>query len=42
MQIKNNTVWIVGASGGIGEHVAYGCAKKGAMLVLSARREGEL
>jgi short-subunit dehydrogenase len=42
MQIKDKTVWIVGASGGIGEHVAYGCAKRGARLLLSARNEDAL
>ncbi len=42
LPIKNKTVWITGASSGIGEALAYQFAKKGAKLVLSARRESEL
>ena len=40
--IKNKTVWITGASSGIGEALAYQFANEGAKLVLSARRESEL
>ncbi|MBL4836678.1 MAG: SDR family oxidoreductase [Kordiimonadaceae bacterium] len=39
---KNKTVWITGASSGIGEHVAYEMASTGANLILSARRQEEL
>lgn len=36
------TVWITGASSGIGEAVARGFAARGARVLLSARRESEL
>jgi short-subunit dehydrogenase len=42
MDFKNKTVWITGASSGIGEALAYEFASKGASVVLSARRESEL
>lgn len=41
-QIKESVVWVTGASAGIGEATAKILAKKGAKLILSARRENEL
>ena len=40
--LQNKVVWITGASSGIGEALAILCSKKGAKVVLSARREKEL
>ena len=42
MKISNRTVWITGASSGIGEALAYTLSDRGARLVLSARRMEEL
>jgi short-subunit dehydrogenase len=42
MNIQKKTVWITGASSGIGEALAYEFNKKGANIILSARREDEL
>ncbi|REL24123.1 SDR family oxidoreductase [Rhodohalobacter sp. SW132] len=42
MYYQNKVVWITGASSGIGEALAYALNKKGARLILSARREQEL
>lgn len=39
---KSKVVWITGASGGLGEALAYAFAGEGAKLVLSGRREKEL
>lgn len=36
--ITNKTVWITGASSGIGEALAYDAAHRGARLILTARR----
>ncbi|KAB7731265.1 SDR family oxidoreductase [Rudanella paleaurantiibacter] len=40
--MNNKVVWITGASSGIGEALALELARRGARLVLSARREDEL
>lgn len=42
MKIANRTVWITGASSGIGEALAHTMSERGARLVLSARRAEEL
>jgi len=42
MEINNKTVWITGASSGIGEGLAHALAEQGAKLVLSARSEDKL
>ncbi len=41
-QLAHKTIWITGASSGIGEALAIACASRGANLVLSARRLDEL
>ncbi len=42
MNLKNKTVWITGASSGIGAACAIEFAKEGASLILSARNETKL
>ena len=42
MLLAGKTVWITGASRGIGRATAVACARQGASLILSARSEGSL
>ena len=39
---KDKVIWITGASSGIGEALARGLSNRGAKLILSSRRTGEL
>lgn len=40
--VKDKVVWVTGASSGIGEELTYQLAKKGATLIISARRKDKL
>ena len=42
MKLKNKTIWITGASSGVGEGMATVFHREGANLILSARRRAEL
>ncbi|MEX2232653.1 MAG: SDR family oxidoreductase [Cyclobacteriaceae bacterium] len=42
MLLENKVIWLTGASSGIGEALAYELSRKGAKLILSARRKQEL
>lgn len=42
MTISAKQIWIIGASSGIGEALAYELARRGYVLAISARRESEL
>ncbi|MDB2415456.1 SDR family NAD(P)-dependent oxidoreductase, partial [Rickettsiales bacterium] len=42
MNFEDETIWIIGASSGIGKELSIKLASHGAKLILSARRESEL
>jgi len=42
MYFKDKTIWITGASSGIGEYLVYALAEQGARLIISSRKEKEL
>ncbi len=41
-QLNNKTIWITGASSGIGEQLALQASRQGARLILTSRRAAEL
>ena len=42
INLEDKVIWITGASSGIGEELSYQLSEKGAILILSSRREAEL
>lgn len=42
MKLKNKTIWITGASSGVGEGLATVKHREGADLIISARRQAKL
>ena len=42
MNFKNKTIWIIGASSGIGKALATEFAKLGSVIIISSRKQGEL
>ena len=41
-KLENQTIWITGASSGVGEGIAKVFHREGANIIISARREAEL
>ena len=42
MRLTGARTLVTGASGGLGEAIARACAERGASVIVSGRREGEL
>lgn len=42
LKLEDQTIWITGASSGVGEGLARVCHQEGANIIISARRENEL